>query len=190
MTGNQGSGMDRRNQDAYEARATRIQQHLFDLQDEYEELAARRPCILDFTQYNTEQLNQLDAQLRAATDHIRSCTTDYNRAVSDWEAVIREHGLREDASTWAQNQLRHHAAYFADPAIAPSLYFKFCELRLSYQDTRYNLEQFRQQTTTQANLTSRPPLGSLPEDASTSSATLADRPTLGSLPETRLATAS
>ncbi|KAH7718850.1 hypothetical protein AAVH_13736 [Aphelenchoides avenae] len=159
MSGNQGSGLDRRQQDAYETRSTQIQHHLWRLQDEYEKLDARRPCVQIFDQCDEPQLHQRDAQLRASINTIRSLISDYNRAVNDWDAVIDEYRLQEDSSTWANQQLRHHTAYFEDPTVAPSLYFKLCELLAIYQDARCRLEELLQQRKDQADRTVLAPPG-------------------------------
>ena len=172
MHGNQGFEMARRLQETYEARATQIQQHIWRLQDEHEKLAAEAPSISDFTQYDHRTHLQLDAELRVSIDRIRTCITDYSRAVSDWDALIHNHRLQEDNSAWSQLQLREHAAFFGDPSLAPSLYYKFCELMHIYQDARHHLEPFLQQTTSSATLADRRTLGPLPESQSPSSRTV------------------
>ncbi|KAH7704468.1 hypothetical protein AAVH_28341 [Aphelenchoides avenae] len=156
MTGNQGSRLDRGHQDAYEARSTRIQHHLWDLQDEFEKLAAHGPRLQDLSSFDHRQYQQLRVQIHASIDQIRSHITDYKQAVSDWDALIDEFRLRDDPSTWARNQLRHHEAHFSDPTVAPSLYYKFCELMHIYEDARYNLELLLRRTNTQNNQATRP----------------------------------
>ena len=122
------------------------------------------PCIRQFAQFNDQYLHQLDAQLVASIDQIRSHITEYIRAVSDWQIVINEHRLLEDDSAWAQTQLRHHAAFFTDLSRAPSREHQRRELMQTYQDARQHL---------QAYLAGRP--ASAPLADATSARTLTDR---------------
>ncbi|KAH7700062.1 Zinc knuckle family protein [Aphelenchoides avenae] len=161
MFDNQASRQDRGLQTAYEDRSYEIQQHIWRLQDEHERLLAasqrlyaRLPAASQRLHASCEQnqhdLDQLIASIRSSTSQIRHFIAESVRAVEDWNVAIDQYRLREDTSSWAQVQLNHHAAFFADPSLAPPLDVQFRQLLQVYRNIQDEAEALIIQKTTRA----------------------------------------